>query len=473
MEQQAAVARAFAAGGRVKGLHSLRVTVMGLGRFGGGVGVVNYLLSKGARVSLTDTAGEGALAESLKKIPVSQLERVTLGRHEPRDFTDADLIVVNPAVRRTHPLLAVAADAGVPLTSEINLFCSRNPARTIAVTGSIGKSTTATLIHLLLNSSNCRTHLGGNIGGTLLLQLDQIQAEDWVVLELSSFQLWNLNHLRFAPDVAVFTNLFPNHLDWHGTFVEYAAAKESMTRWQTNDQLLIFPQSDRVMGQWQSAARRIDSRSYVGSLLSCELPLALKGIDQLENVSAAIAVAQAGAGVPVEECISRLQHFVPLPHRREVVAEHHGRTFINDSKATTPEAAMAAIRACRPSGGRLFLLAGGADKGICLHAFANEISSSADVVALIGQTAEPLRVRIAQSGSATEVHVAHSLDAAFAWLLGRSQPGDTILLSPGCASFGEFVNYEQRGERFRQLVATSKASPSSPLSDRVVPRVPA
>jgi UDP-N-acetylmuramoylalanine--D-glutamate ligase len=362
------------------------------------------------------------------------------------------LIVVNPAVKRTHPLLALSAQSGVPLTSEINLLCSRNRAPTIAVTGSIGKSTTATLIRLLLCSPDRRVHLGGNIGGTLLSQLDHIDPADWVVLELSSFQLWDLNHLRFAPDVAVVTNLFPNHLDWHGTFEEYAAAKESITRWQSAAHVLISPQNDAVVRGWSSRARRSAADEFVEFLKSVDLPETLRSGDQLQNASAAIAAANAAVGMAVEECLDRFRSFTPLRHRREAIGVFHGRRFINDSKATTPEAAIAAIRACGATSGRLLLLAGGADKGVCLNAFASEIARSASHAALTGQTAPTLTHLVRRSQGATTVHQASTFDEAVFWLLGQSRPGDTILLSPGCASFGEFVNYEQRGERFRQLV---------------------
>ena len=195
-----------------------RVTVMGLGRFGGGVGVTRWLAEAGALVTVSDKASSESLAQSVAA--VSDLGvTLHLGDHHQADFRDADLLVVSPAIPKDHPMLAVARDAGVPVTSEMNLFLRYCPARIIGVTGTAGKSTTTAMIHAALGDAagDARVWIGGNIGISLLEDLDAIAANDWVVLELSSFQLEDLADLKRSPEIAVITSLFPNHLDRHGT----------------------------------------------------------------------------------------------------------------------------------------------------------------------------------------------------------------------------------------------------------------
>ena len=191
-----------------------RVTVMGLGSFGGGIGAVQFLAGQGAAVTVTDLKPAGELARSLESIGRIPNVILHLGGHDERDFRNADLIVASPAIPRDSRYLAVARDSGIAVTSEMNLFWERNPGRTICVTGSNGKSTTAALIHACMTARDPkrRVWLGGNIGGSLLPIVDQIQAGDWVILELSSFQLEDLAVLTPNPHVAIVTNFTPNHL---------------------------------------------------------------------------------------------------------------------------------------------------------------------------------------------------------------------------------------------------------------------
>ena len=204
------------------------VTVVGLGRFGGGVGVTRWLCSQGAKVIVSDQAEPGELAESIEAIAGLDVQ-LHLGGHEKDDFLHADLLVVNPAMPKDSPLLAEAEAAGVPRTSEINLFLSRCSAPVIGLTGSVGKSTTTAMTGAILSTS-LNAHVGGNIGRSLLGQLSEIGPDHVVVLELSSFQLEDLPLVGISPAVAVVTNLAPNHLDRHGTMDAYAAAKANTTR---------------------------------------------------------------------------------------------------------------------------------------------------------------------------------------------------------------------------------------------------
>jgi len=210
-----------------------RVTVLGLGRFGGGIGAVRFLASCGAEVTVTDLKTEAELADSILQIADCPEIKFRLGEHCDSDFATADLIVVSPAVPPTNGFLQIAQENGVPITTEISLFWQRNRGKVIAVTGSVGKSTTTSLIHSIVQAAGLTCWLGGNIGKSLLSMVEEIQPSDYVILELSSFQLFDLDRISAAPDVAVVTNFSPNHLDWHGSIENYRHAKQTILRRQS------------------------------------------------------------------------------------------------------------------------------------------------------------------------------------------------------------------------------------------------
>jgi UDP-N-acetylmuramoylalanine--D-glutamate ligase len=352
-----------------------RVTVMGLGSFGGGLGAARFLSERGAIVTVTDLRTAEQLAESLTELQSFPLQRLCLGRHDESDFVTADLVVVNPAIRRDHPLLALAASHGVPLTSELNLFWQHQSGRILAVTGSNGKSTTTALTHAILKQARPRTWLGGNIGRSLLTAVDKIQAEDVVVLELSSFQLTDLDRLQVSPQIAVVTNFSPNHLDWHTDLEHYRWAKQTLLRWQTAADVAILNADDPQTRTWTSSAHRwlfgITDHGADGTFLRGDAAifrqngvehafplrewLRLPGEHNLANALAAAAAALA-AGASLDDVRRGLETYEPLPHRLQFVGEVAGRKFYNDSLATTPESAIVGLRAFSQP---VVLLAGG------------------------------------------------------------------------------------------------------------------
>jgi UDP-N-acetylmuramoylalanine--D-glutamate ligase len=234
---------------------------MGLGTFGGGTGVVRYLVEEGAVVTVTDLRGEAELQKTLAVLRQSpsgaQPVRYVLGEHREEDFRETELVVVNPAVPRENEFLGIARNAGVKLTSEMRLFWERNPARVIGVTGSNGKSTTTAMTFALLEAAGKRCRLGGNIGKSLLPELKEIKASDWVVLELSSFQLEDLDVLQAGPDVGVVTNFTANHLDRHGTLEAYRKAKQTLLRWQRDDQIAVLNGDDPDVREWEGEGKRV------------------------------------------------------------------------------------------------------------------------------------------------------------------------------------------------------------------------
>lgn len=454
----------------------LPVTVMGLGRFGGGLGAVKFLIDRGARVTVTDLRPQPQLAEALREFDASQLVRLQCGGHVEADFAEAQLVVVNPAVKPDCPWLRYLRERNIPRTSEMNLFWHHNRGRVIGVTGSNGKSTTTALIAHLLRNAGRTVHLGGNIGGSLLPIVDTIQPTDWVVLELSSFQLADLDRIESSPEIAVVTNFAPNHLDWHPDLNDYRRAKQTILRWQTPSSTAVLNEDDPDVRHWPTLGRiwmfgheanrtratrsrivvvgtdlHINDESAPTSTetisLSGQFPL--PGEHNAMNVAAAIGAVRE-AGVNTEQITPALRTFQGLPHRLEHVATVDGRTFFNDSLATTPESAICALRAFS---GRVLLLAGGYDKHVDLTYFALEAARRCSAIAWMGQTATQLQlVAAGVTDSAPSQRIVFSLREAFDWLWNLSQPGDTILLSPACASFDWFLNFADRGERFRECV---------------------
>ena len=473
-----------------------RVTVMGLGRFGGGVGVTRWLRAQGAKVTVTDLAPPEQLTASLEQIADLDLT-LHLGGHEERDFRDTDLVVVNPAVPETSEFLQIAQSAGVPITTEINLFVERCPARCVGVTGSVGKSTVTAMIgHVLERGikgprdrgiegsrdrgiedaadatrrrvpTHARVWVGGNIGRSLLDGLGQIQDEDIVVLELSSFQLQRTPTVRWSPHVAVITNISPNHLDWHGSFEAYLRAKLNIIYHQDPTRGAIVIQDtpelcrafEHVVGDISGIWRyRLDGDVPTAVMRSTPdvkqidrrqrwdgVTLGVPGRHNRENAAAALTVASI-FDIPAEQAAAALATFEALPHRLQKVAERDGVTYYDDSKSTTPEAALTALGAIEAP---LLVILGGYDKGSDLRPLAEEVARRAKFVACIGTTGPTLAEAIRAARGVAEN--SSELAAAVAACQQRAAPGDVVLLSPACASWDQFPDYRVRGDTFARL----------------------
>jgi len=447
------------------------VLVMGLGRFGGGVDVTRFVHNAGAKVIVTDLVSAEQLSDSLSRLRDLDGIEFHLGSHDPADFEQADIVIANPAVPGDNKFLQIAHRAGRLVTSQINIFFELCPAKIIGITGANGKSTTTALTaHLLKNTRHETVWLSGNIGNQpLLTTIDQIGPDDLVVLELSSFQLEQLAEIQKAPHVALLTNLTPNHLDRHGTFANYCAAKENIFRFQkpcdNRPAVSIFNAEDKIAAEWfekyKNDAGRICikfSADDVGDeLRKC---FALPGRANLSNLAAAMAIAKYfGAQDDRIKCC--LPEFKALPHRLELVDTINGVSWYNDSKATTPEGAITALDAFDQP---IIIIAGGYDKNLPFDELGEKIAEKAKLTILIGATAPKIARAIQNAKMSlqakhsnlnrqdTKVELVDFIADAVQLANQLAVTGDVVLLSPACASYDMFENYEQRGREFIKLV---------------------
>lgn len=456
-------------------LRGAKVTLMGLGLFGGGEGAARFLLDRGARLTVTDLKSAEQLQPAIARLAGHEI-RYRLARHEARDFTDAHFVVANPAVPRTSPLLHEARRAGVPIASPMNIFLPLCPAPILAVTGTNGKSTTTSMVGAMLRAAGRRVWVGGNIGTSLLPALHEIAPADAVVLELSSFQIEDASTLHWSPRVGVVTNLTPNHLDRHGSFTAYAAAKRNIALFQRRGDAMVLNASQEMLRDWAAEGLPgnvvfFDARGNGRPLLPgmslqnsklvwhwrgqneviCSREdIPLRGMHNVENALAAAAAVRY-LGTDSAHIRAALRALRPLDHRLRFTGRLDGVEFYNDSVSTTPESTIAGLKSFdRP----IILLAGGSDKKLDLHALAEATAEMTEALVTMGETGPQLArlVRQARAGATPVVREVESMENAVAAATELSRPGSTVLLSPGCASYDMFENYVQRGERFEQLV---------------------
>lgn len=437
-----------------------RVLVVGLAK--SGLAAAQLLHQLGAIVTVNDQKPkeENEAAQTLEQKGV----RVICGGH-PLELLDEpfDLLVKNPGIPYTNPLIAKAMEKGLPIITEVELAYTISEAPFIGITGSNGKTTTTTLIFEMLKKGNKRPLIAGNIG-TVACEVAQTATEgNWVVTELSSFQLMGIQ--TFQPHIAVLLNIFDAHLDYHGTKEAYAQAKGNLFKNQTESDYAVVNADDewirklaalsRAKKIWFSATKPLASGAYV-----CENALywdeekiinlsdiALPGKHNVENILAALSVAKL-VGVDNEAIVRVLTSFTGVKHRLQYVETVNGRKFFNDSKATNILATQKALAAFADQ--PVILLAGGLDRGNEFDALIPFLRHVKAIV-LFGQTAPKLARVAKEAGIETVCHV-DNVEKAVPVAYELSAPGDVILLSPACASWDQYKTFEQRGDIFVQAV---------------------
>jgi len=446
-----------------------RVLVMGLGVHGGGLGVTRFLVGQGATVTVTDLQSAAQLRPSLEALAGLPV-RYVLGEHRAEDFHHADLIVRNPGVPADSPYLALAREHGVPIEMEMGLFFRLCPAPIIGITGTKGKTTTTLLVGAMLRQVEPGTVIAGNLRISALELLPQIGPTTPVVLELSSWQLEGLEAHRLNPHIAAVTNVSPDHLNRYRDLDEYAAAKKLIFRFQSPGDFLVlnaddpivqgfaaeaqgtvvwFSRQNPVLGAYLAGDALLwhwDGRTYtVASRDDVRLP----GEHNLENALAAIAIAGVW-GAPPEAMGEALRGFRGVEHRLELVAEINGVRYVNDTTSTAPAAALAALDALD---GPIVLIAGGADKKLDFSELGAAVARRVKALLLLEGTATD-KLAAAVSAVKDDLIAGRFLDlrAAVQAAQDVARPGDTVLLSPGCASFGMFANEFERGEQFKAIV---------------------
>ena len=450
----------------IAGLRGRRIGVLGLGV--SNKPLMELLLAGGCDVTVCDKSSREELGAT-----GDYFEARGAKLHMGPDYLENlnfDVIFRTPGLHPDVPPLRLARAGGAVVTSEMEAFFELCPCRTVAVTGSDGKTTTSTIIAELLKAQGYVVHLGGNIGKPLLAQVPYMQPEDFAVLELSSFQLHGMS---LSPDVAVVTNLSPNHLDVHPDYEDYIFAKRHICMNQRSDALLVLNRDNARCRAFADGAparvhwfsRREDVADGVfardgaiyrakGGEVTMIMPadsILLPGVHNLENYLAAFAAVEGLVG---GECCRRVaETFRGVPHRLEIVRELHGVTYCNDSIATSPTRTIAGLYAMDV---RPILIAGGYDKFVPFHELGDAICRRVKALFLTGDTADKIREAVEDSPEydpgGLPIYVIDDFEEAVLAACEFAEEDDVVLLSPACASFDRFLNFVQRGERFREIV---------------------
>lgn len=429
-----------------------KILILGLGLLGRGVNDAIFFAQQGAKVRVTDLKTAQQLAPSIKKLKKYSNIKYTLGKHLKKDILQADLIIRNADVPLSSPFLKLAFAKKIPVEMDEALFAKYCPCPIIGITGTRGKTTTAFLIAEILKLTGRKVHLAGNIQGKATLPLiKKVKPTDLVVLELSSWQLQGFGWNKISPHVAVFTNVYEDHLNRYKNMREYVADKKIIFKYQTRIDHL-------VLGKNNAYTRRLNKepKSKITWFSKTQVPKSwhpkMPGEHNLENIAAAIQVGKIFK-LSLAKMKPVLCKFPGVEHRLEYVRTIKGVDFYNDTTSTTPVSGRLALQAIKKP---TVLICGGADKKIDLSEFAEEIVRKAKAVVLLEGTAtDSLQNKISKLGGADLIFGRFdNLKNAVEHAVFLSKKGDAILLSPGCASFGMFKNEYDRGEQFKRSLAT-------------------
>ncbi|HJC04846.1 MAG TPA: UDP-N-acetylmuramoyl-L-alanine--D-glutamate ligase [Candidatus Enterocloster excrementipullorum] len=446
---------------------SQRVLVAGTGT--SGIAAAKLILERGGEVVLYDGNKELNEKEIKKKFEDPEKVTVVLGEIKRSDLLGVELCIISPGIPLTSPFVAVVDEAKIPVLGEIELAYQCGAGRLAAITGTNGKTTTTALTGEILKAQFEEVFVAGNIGDPYTGQVPQMTENSVTVLEVSSFQLETI--MDFKPDVSAILNITPDHLDRHGTMENYIQIKEGITLNQTDKDAVVLNYDDPVLREfgeredlkprviWFSSREKLkdgfcmDGDEIVWcqngrqtSLVNVK-EMQLLGRHNYENAMAAAAIGMR-MGVPAAKISRVLKEFKPVEHRIEFVRERTGVRYYNDSKGTNPDAAIQALRAMP---GPTILIAGGYDKNGTYDAWVEEFAGKVKYLVLIGQTRDKIAACAKEHGF-TEIMYAEDMQEAVQVCAVYADIGDCVLLSPACASWGMFKNYEERGRIFKECV---------------------
>jgi UDP-N-acetylmuramoylalanine--D-glutamate ligase len=452
---------------QISALKGKKVGIVGFGVEGRGL--ASFFDSKGINYVVFDSN------ELLKNDPSYSSARFFLGPDALNEVKACDVVFRSPGIRLDAELIRVAREAGAEISSQLNLFFENNKAKIIGITGTKGKSTTSKLTYEILKTAGFNVFLGGNFGNAVIELTDTLTSKDYVVLELSSFQLQDL---KYSPEIAVVLAINADHLDYHKNEAEYVEAKAAITAYQNDFDVAVInfdSANARKVGERGEAKKYFvhshltdDSHDFANGfvaeketnklvlveeggvqdyLLASEL--ALRGFHNLQNVASAVLVARS-LGVSDTVIKEVLRSYKGLEHRLEFVTEKKGVKFYNDSISTTPESALAAIRSFpEPK----ILIMGGSSKGVDYVGLGRQVAKEDNVksVVLLGEVTPELKQGLSEQNFSGQIFEgAQDMEQAFAQIKSVASRGDVVVLAPGTASFDMFVSYKERGNKFKQ-----------------------
>ncbi len=425
-----------------------RITVMGLGLLGRGVGDARFLAECGAELIVTDLKSEAELAPSLAALKEHPGIAYVLGEHRLEDFRDRDFILKAAGVPLDSPFIAEARKNGIPVKMSASWFMELSEVPVVGVTGTRGKSTVTHMLHAILKEAGQKVLLGGNVRGVSTLALLGEAPEDALALfELDSWQLQGFGDARLSPDVAVFTTFFPDHLNYYPDMDAYLADKANIFLFQEGVDTLVLGSQCAELVQ-ERYGSKIKVHTVVAGAQDFRADWTLQVVGEHNRYDAALASEAARALYVDDAAIEKaLAEFRGVPGRLELVREKDGVSFYNDTTATTPEATLAALSALKDEGAGIVLIMGGADKGLDMNALLLEANASAKRVILLSGSGTSRVLPFLPNAS-----VFDSLDAAVREAAQAAAAGDAVLFSPAFASFGMFTNEYDRGDRYNAIV---------------------
>ncbi|KKT21179.1 MAG: UDP-N-acetylmuramoylalanine-D-glutamate ligase [Parcubacteria group bacterium GW2011_GWB1_43_8] len=433
-----------------------KITMIGLGILGRGVNIAKFLAECGTELTITDLKTKEQLASSLKILTPYKNIKYVLGRHNPVDFRDKDMVIKAAGVPLDSPYISEAQKNNIPVEMDASLFLKllttwTSDVQVVGITGTRGKSTVTHLIYAILKSAGLRVHLGGNVKGLATLPLlKKVKPRDVVVMELDSWQLQGFGDAKISPNIAVFTTFLPDHLNYYnGDMDRYFSDKGNIYRWQKDEDCLITGTKTAKLIK-EKEKNGLKSRTIIvdGKNIPRIWKIKLLGEHNLENIALAVEAARK-LGVKESTIKKSVDKFKSLPGRLEFIREVKGVKFYNDTTATTPEAVMAALDSLKESKGKIILIGGGADKNLEYAGYAKVVKKSVKALALFrGLASNKIISSLGKVKFPMEVF--DNMKIAMKFAVANAKKGDIVLFSPGAASFGVFKNEFDRGGQFNK-----------------------